>query len=330
MSPATASERHGIGVDIGATKIAAGLVSADGRIVRAVSEPTPDDSAGIAAVVGTLVERLLADETGDLDVGGIGIGAAGFIDVDRATVRFAPNIDWRDEPLAEAVAKHVDLPVVVENDANAAAWGEYRFGAGEDTDDLLFVTVGTGIGGGIVHRGMLFRGGFGAAAEIGHLRLVPGGRLCGCGQRGCFEQYASGRSLVRDARARVEAADPQAEPLLSVAGDAEAITGPMVTGLAQKSDPMCVDLLHDVGQWLGEGIASLAAVLDPTVIAIGGGVAEAGELLLGPVREAFETHLPAAGHRIVAELRLAALGNEAGLIGAADLARTEPGTPAGS
>jgi glucokinase len=310
---------HGIGVDIGGTKIAAGLVTSDGRIVRADSEPTPDDATGIAAVVATLVERLLAD---DVEVGGIGIGAAGFIDVDRATVTFAPNIDWLDEPLAEAVGKRVDLPVVVENDANAAAWGEYRFGAGEDTDDLLFVTVGTGVGGGIVHKGMVVRGGFGAAAEIGHIRMVPDGRLCGCGQRGCLEQYASGRALVSDARSRAESDDPRAEPLMAVAGDREAITGQMITGLARQGDPMCVDLLRDVGQWLGEGIATLVAVLDPSVIAIGGGVADAGELLLDPVRRAFEEHLPAREHRKIAELRLAALGTEAGIIGAADLART--------
>jgi glucokinase len=316
------STAHGIGVDIGGTKIAAGLVATDGQIVLAASEPTPDDATGIAGVVATLVERLLEQRADDVEVGGIGIGAAGFVDRDRATVRFAPNIDWVDEPLAEAVGKLVDLPVVVENDANAAAWGEYRFGAGEDTDDLLFVTVGTGVGGGIVHRGVRFRGGFGAAAEIGHLRVVPDGRLCGCGQRGCLEQYASGRALVRDARARVESDDPEAEPLLMVAGDADAITGQMVTGLARQGDPMCVDLLRDVGQWLGEGIATLAAVLDPGVIAIGGGVADAGELLLDPVRKAFEEHLPAREHRRIAELRLAALGNEAGIIGAADLART--------
>ncbi len=310
---------HGIGVDIGGTKIAAGLVASDGHVVRADSEPTPDDATGIAAVVAMLVERLLAD---DVEVGGIGIGAAGFVDVDRATVTFAPNIDWLDEPLAEAVSKRVDLPVVVENDANAAAWGEYRFGAGEDTDDLLFVTVGTGVGGGIVHKGMVVRGGFGAAAEIGHIRMVPDGRLCGCGQRGCLEQYASGRALVSDARSRAESDDPQAEPLLAAAGDVEAITGQMITGLARQGDPMCVDLLRDVGQWLGEGIATLAAVLDPSVIAIGGGVAEAGDLLLDPVRRAFEEHLPAREHRKVAELRLAALGTEAGIIGAADLARS--------
>lgn len=320
------SSAHGVGVDIGGTKIAAGLVTADGRIVSSDSEPTPADAKDIAGVVATLVRRLLELSGDDLEVG-VGIGAAGFVDVDRSTVTFAPNIDWVDEPLAEKVAALVDVPVVVENDAAAAAWGEYRFGAGADTDDLLFITIGTGVGGGIVQRGILLRGGFGAAAEVGHIRVVPDGRLCGCGQRGCLEQYASGSALVSDARARVGSADPQAEPLLAVAGGVESITGQMVTALARDGDPMCVDLLRDVGQWMGEGLATLAAVLDPSVIAIGGGVADAGDLLLDPVRRAFEEHLPAREHRRIAEVRLAALGNEAGLIGAADLAREAADQP---
>ena len=138
-----------VGVDIGGTKIATGLVSEDGKILDSASEPTPDDATKIPAIVADLVERLVGDE----NAAGIGIGAAGFVGEDRSTIRFAPNIDWREEPLGEHVRALVDLPVVVENDANAAAWGEFRFGAGEDTDDLLLVTIGTGIGGGIVHRG---------------------------------------------------------------------------------------------------------------------------------------------------------------------------------
>ncbi|MCW2798618.1 MAG: glucokinase [Aeromicrobium sp.] len=310
-----------IGVDIGGTKIAAGVVSESGKILERSHEPTPDDSTKIPSVVADLVERLVGDEK----AAGIGIGAAGFVGEDRATVRFAPNIDWREEPLAEHVRSLVGLPVVVENDANAAAWGEFRFGAGEDTDDLLLVTIGTGIGGGIVHKGQLFRGGFGVAAEIGHMRIVPNGILCGCGQHGCFEQYASGSALVRDARERVANGDENAAALAALAdGDLSRITGPGITNLAQQGDPLSLELLCDVGRWIGEGIAVLAAVLDPSVIAIGGGVAAAGDLLLPTVVEAFETHLPARAHRPEAAVRLAALGNEAGIIGAADLARVEP------
>ncbi len=200
---------YAIGVDIGGTKIAAGLVSEAGELLKRESEPTPDDSTKIPAIVADLAERLAGDEK----IVGIGIGAAGFTSTDRTTVRFAPNINWIDEPLAEQVAALVDLPVVVENDANAAAWGEFTFGAGEDTDDLLLVTVGTGVGGGIVHHGQLYRGGFGIAAEIGHMRIVPNGIECGCGEHGCFEQYASGSALVRVARERVANGDRGTEAL---------------------------------------------------------------------------------------------------------------------
>jgi glucokinase len=310
-----------VGVDIGGTKIATGLVSDEGTILDSASEPTPDDATKIPAIVADLVERLVGDEK----AAGIGIGAAGFVGEDRSTVRFAPNIDWREEPLGEHVRALVDLPVVVENDANAAAWGEFRFGAGEDTDDLLLVTIGTGIGGGFVHHGQLFRGGFGVAAEIGHMRLVPDGILCGCGQHGCFEQYASGSALVRDARERVANGADDAGPIAALGdGDLSRITGPGITRLAQEGDPLAVELLSDVGRWIGEGIAVLATILDPSVIAIGGGVAAAGDLLLTSVVDAFETHLPARAHRPEAAVRLAALGNEAGIIGAADLARVEP------
>ncbi|MCW2770363.1 MAG: glucokinase [Aeromicrobium sp.] len=310
-----------IGVDIGGTKIAAGLVSEAGEIIEAASEPTPDDATKIPRIVADLVDRL----TGDEKPVGVGIGAAGFVGEDRATVRFAPNIAWAEEPLAEHVRAFVDLPIVVENDANAAAWGEFRFGAGEDTDDLLLITLGTGIGGGIVHRGRLFRGGFGVAAEIGHMRVVPDGILCGCGQHGCYEQYGSGSALVRAARERVANDDPAAGAIARLAdGDPGRITGPALTQLAREGDPLAVDLLMDLGRWVGEGAAVLATILDPSVIAIGGGVAAAGELLLTSVVEAFESHLPARAHRPEAALRLAALGNSAGIIGAADLARVDP------
>jgi glucokinase len=310
-----------VGVDIGGTKIAAGLVSEHGKILASASEPTPDDATKIPAIVADLVERLVGDE----EAAGIGIGAAGFVGEDRSTVRFAPNIDWREEPLGEHVRALLDLPVVVENDANAAAWGEFRFGAGEDTDDLLLVTIGTGIGGGIVHKGQLFRGGFGVAAEIGHMRVVPDGILCGCGQHGCWEQYASGSALVRNARERVANGDEGAAAIAALGdGDLSRITGPSITKLAQQGDPLAIELLAELGRWMGEGIAVLTTILDPSVIAIGGGVGAAGDLLMTPVVEAFEAHLPARAHRPEAALRLAALGNPAGIIGAADLARAEP------
>ena len=211
--------------------------------------------------------------------------------------------------------------MVVENDANAAAWGEFAFGAASDADDLLLVTVGTGVGGGIVLDGQLHRGTFGIAAEIGHLRVVREGRPCPCGNRGCWEQYASGSALVRDAQ---EAAAQSPEQRLSGRarrGRSEAITGPMITTAAQEGDAFAIERLAVLGMWLGEGIASLAAVLDPGVVVIGGGVSAAGDLLLDPVREHFRANLTGRSHRPELAIRAATLGNDAGLIGAADLAR---------
>ncbi|WP_183096186.1 ROK family protein, partial [Nocardioides stalactiti] len=215
------------------------------------------------------------------------------------------------------------LPVIIENDANAAAWGEFRYGAGRDVDDQLMVTVGTGVGGGVITGGRLLRGAHGVGAEIGHLCLVPEGLQCGCGNRGCFEQYGSGSALVRTTRAAAAGSSLLARDLVERAGgDPGAITGPLITSAAQEGDRFAIEQLRLLGQWLGHGIASLVAVLDPAVIVIGGGVSEAGDLLLDPIREAFSRELSGRGYRPEAEVRRAVLGNRAGVIGAADLART--------
>jgi glucokinase len=310
-----------VGVDVGGTKIAAGVVDDAGRLVATRRRLTPATDA--AAVVRTISD-VVVELRGQHDVQAVGIGAAAFIDKARATVLFAPNLAWHDMPLRAEVERMVRLPTVVENDANAAAWGEFRFGAGAgaDVDDMLLVTVGTGVGGGLVIDGTLYRGGFGVAAEIGHLGMVPGGHLCGCGNRGCLEQYASGRALVREAREVAATNSPQAAGILDLAGgQVSAITGPILTKAAASGDGLAVELLGEVGRWLGEGIASLAAVLDPTMVVLGGGVSEAGSLLLDPALAAFRQSLTGRRHRPELTLALARLGNTAGLIGAADLAR---------
>ncbi|HEY6739720.1 MAG TPA: ROK family glucokinase [Actinopolymorphaceae bacterium] len=308
-----------IGIDVGGTKIAAGVVDEAGILRDEALRETPATSppeivAAIGEVVGELADRQ--------EVSAIGIGAAGFVDAGRSIVLFAPNLAWRHEQLQEAVEDRTQLPTVIENDANAGAWGEFRFGAGRDVDDMIMLTVGTGLGGGLVIGGELVRGAFGVAGEVGHLRVVPGGHLCGCGNKGCWEQYASGSALVREARALVRSGSPQASRLLELSeGSADALTGPMVMRAAQEGDVTSRELFEELGRWLGEGIASLAAVLDPACVVVGGGVSEAGELLLEPARAAFARNLTARGHRPLAEIRPAALGTSAGMIGAADLAR---------
>jgi glucokinase len=309
-----------VGVDVGGTKVAAGVVDEQGTILARTRRPTPGTSP--AEVQQTIAEAVAELRT-SYEVEAVGVGAAGFVDEERATVRFSPNLAWRDEPLRDRVAELVGLPVVVENDALCAAWGEYRFGAGRGEQHLVAVTVGTGIGGGIVLEGRPIRGRFGAAAEIGHLPVVPDGRRCGCGQRGCWEQYVSGRALLRAAR---EIADVQPElgrRLLELGGGRpEGIEAPAVTTAAQEGDPAALAAFDEIGRWLGHGLAGLAAVLDPGVFVVGGGVADSGELLLGPARKAYDEQLSGGSWRRRAEVRLALLGNDAGLVGAADLART--------
>ena len=307
------------GIDVGGTKIAGGVVDEHGTILEELRVESPaTDVAAIEQAIESLVTQLRSRH----EIAAVGVGAAGYIDKARAVVMFAPNLAWRDLDLKADLEAKLDLPVVVENDANAAAWGEFQFGAGHDVDDLLLVTVGTGVGGGVVLDGNLYRGAFGVGAEIGHMRVVPDGILCGCGNYGCLEMYASGSALVRDVRAAARAGSLLAADLVDRAGgDPAAITGPLVTEAARAGDPFAIEHLATLGRWLGEGIASLTAVLDPAVVVVGGGVSAADDLLLDPTRRAFAAQLTGRGHRPMLDIRRARLGNRAGLIGAADLAR---------
>jgi glucokinase len=313
--------RPAIGIDIGGTKVAAGLVDVDGRVLRRVRRETPHRSQSPQVVEDTIAEAI--EELRDhREAVAVGIGAAGFVDADQASVLFSPHLSWRHEPLRDGIRRRVGLPVVVENDANAALWAEARFGAARGARDVVGVNLGTGIGGGVLVDGRLYRGRHGVAGEFGHMLVVPGGHRCECGNRGCWEQYASGNALVREARELAAARSPVAHALLElVDGDPTRITGPLVTRAATAGDPAAQELFDDVGRWLGIGLANLAAAFDPALFVIGGGVSEAGELLLGPAREAFRRQLTGRGFRPEAPLVRARLGNEAGLVGAADLAR---------
>lgn len=313
---------YAIGVDIGGTKIAAGLVDEDGTILAKAKRRT---AAGDAAEIDRAVADLFAELSAGHQVDALGVAAAGFISSDRATALFGANIAWRDYPLRDRIAELVgrpDLRVVVENDANAAGWAEFQFGVGRDVDDMLLLTVGTGLGGALVVGGHLVRGAWGVAAEVGHVRVVPEGHLCGCGQRGCWEQYASGSALVREARSAAATQPDRAARLLELAGGRpEKVTGPSVTKAAHEGDPLAVELLAELGSWIGSGSASVAALLDPALVVIGGGVGAAGDLLLGPAQQAYLAHLSGRGFRPEARIALASMGNEAGIVGAADLAR---------
>ncbi|NUW31370.1 ROK family glucokinase [Nonomuraea sp. SMC257] len=305
-----------IGVDIGGTKVSAGVVDENGAIVEQALRKTPADRPDLIAETVADVVRELAEGR---DVEAVGVGAAGFVDESRSVVRFAPNLAWREEPLQKKISGMVGLPVVIENDANAMAWGETRFGAGRGQSHIVCLTVGTGIGGGLVFDGALFRGHWGMAAELGHMQVVPDGRPCGCGQRGCWEQYASGNALVMEARRIAEEQPERAGILLGLAGGK--IEGEEVTEAARQGDEASLAAFASLADWLGQGMADLAAVLDPGCFIVGGGVSRASDLFLDRAREAFAQRLTGRGHRPLPEIRLAELGANAGMVGAADLAR---------
>lgn len=306
-----------IGVDVGGTKIAAGVVDAEGRILNRTRKDTPSGAA--SDTVGVIAD-LVRDLADGQEVRGVGVAIAGFVSADRSTVLFAPNLGWQNEPLRAQLERHLALPVIVENDANAAAWGEFRFGASVDVQSMLMITLGTGIGGGIVVEDRLLRGAFGVAAEVGHIRVVPNGLPCPCGNRGCWEQYGSGTALLRAARS-VATSEAGASLLDRAGGTLSGLSGPLITAAARAGDPCALSLAHELADWIGEGLALLTAVLDPDVIVIGGGVAEMGDLLLDPVGRRFRGALTGGRHRPLASIRPAMLGNLAGLVGAADLAR---------
>ncbi|WDG19322.1 ROK family glucokinase [Microbacterium sp. Clip185] len=306
-----------VGIDIGGTKIAGGVVDDRGTIVRRARVATPTDVAQIEVAVAEMITELSAGE--QLVAG---VAAAGFIDRDRSTVYFAPNIAWRDEPLRERIEQRTGVRVHIENDANAAGWAEYRFGAGEDLRDVVMLTLGTGVGGAVVVDGNLLSGGHGVAAELGHMRLVPEGRTCGCGQRGCLEVYGSGRALQLEAREiAVDAEFGIGSRLAAASREEGGLTGAAISRLVQDGDPGALEALRRIAVAVGTACGGLAAILDPERFVIGGGVSQLGDVLLEPMREAFAAAMPAYGYRPVADFQVARLTNDAGVIGVADLAR---------
>jgi glucokinase len=304
-----------VGIDIGGTKIAGGVVDGEGRIIEKLRVDTPIDTSQLAQAVIDMANHFIAAH----DVTAVGVAAAGFIDAGRSIIIHAPNIAWRNEPLKQRLEAGIPLPVTIENDANAAGWGEFRFGAGRHVNHMVMLTMGTGVGGAVVLEGQLYRGGNGIAGELGHVRFMRDGLPCGCGQNGCIEQYASGRALQREANAIADGGGI-GEALAAVRAEKGTISGPAISRLVLGGDPGAVEALRRVATALGEACGGFQAVLDPEMFVIGGGVAQLGEDLLAPVRIAYETSLPGYGDRPIATFAIAQLGNDAGLIGAADLA----------
>jgi glucokinase len=306
--------RLAIGLDIGGTKIAGAVVDERGAVVAEHVEPTPEESSGeaVTEVLLTMIERFRAHH----DVVAIGIGAAGIVEWPAGMMLWAPNNAYRDWPVREQLEKATTLPVVVDNDANVAALAEARLG--EPYPNMVLITVGTGIGGGLVLDGQIYRGPTGLGAELGHIILNPDGPRCGCGNHGCFEAYASGTALTRMAR---DAADDDPDGLIARLGaeDGE-VTGHTVVKAVQHGDETAKAVFARLGRWLGVGIASLANIFEVDAVVVGGGLVETGELLLAPARAAAREYAYAPTARGIPPVLPATFGADAGTIGAALLA----------
>jgi glucokinase len=307
------------GVDIGGTHQTVAVVGGDGRIVAQRRTRTAPGAAAPQLVqwIGAALDSAIA-EAGP-PVQGIGIGFGGPVDHARGQIVRSHHVPaWEGFPLRDVLSERYRAPTVLDNDANAAALGEARFGAGKGFPNLVYVNVGTGIGAGLVLAGRLYRGAHGLAGELGDVTVVPDGAACACGKRGCLEAYASGRALGRRAREAV-AADPAGGALLlRLAGSAAAVEGPHVVGAARAGDALATRLLDETADHLGAALATAVGLLDPDAIVLGGGVATAGEVLFGPLRRALARQLlPGAPAPPVLG---AALGYDAGVVGAAALA----------
>jgi glucokinase len=318
-----AQQEAAIGVDVGGTGTKAGIVTRTGDVLLHEVQPTDVNAAtkGILFVVDELLRR-----AGDVEaeIRAVGVGAAGFIDAAAGAVTFAPNVVYDDPQIAAAIYSRTELPVVVDNDANVAAWGERTFGTARGSNHLVLVTIGTGIGGGIIEGGRLVRGYTGAGAELGHVVVERDGAQCGCGLRGCIEQYASGQAIARMAREAV-LEDP-ASTILAFAESADAITAFDVARAARQLDPTARTVMRTAGTYLGICLSNIANLFDPETIVLAGGVVRAGEPFLGPARDTLVAMTNSQRRR---PLRLDAttMGPRAGVVGAAALAFDEAEVP---
>ncbi len=308
-----------IGIDLGGTNIAAGLVDEKYSIVGRASVPTdmPASAEEIAQKIATLCE-LVCDKAGVsmAQVSGIGIGAPGAVNPETGEVIFACNIDMRNTNLAQMVGARTNIPCKIENDANAAAYGEYIAGAGRGCCDFILLTIGTGIGGGIIIGGKLFAGSNYAGGEIGHMVTHAGGEKCSCGRSGCFERYASASALVRRAQALVS--DKKDSMIMQLAGrDISAINAKKICDAADAGDETAKELLADFTRELAAGLTNIVNIFQPEIICVGGGMSAQGEKLLAPVREILYKENYARDIESQVKLVAAELGNDAGIIGAA-------------
>ncbi|HHY07652.1 MAG TPA: ROK family glucokinase [Corynebacteriales bacterium] len=306
-----------VGIDVGGTSLRAAVVDPAGRIIDRERVPTPNSAEALEDALAHVVRRLEHRNP----VSAVGLAVAGFLDTDRSTVRFAPHLPWRSVNVQKRMQDRLNIPVLLEHDCNSAAWGEYVFGAAVGATNVAMIAIGTGIGGALIFNDELYRGFYGTAPEFGHLQVVPNGRPCACGKLGCFERYCSGTALVDTAlELMVSNPDLPTELNRDVTPESE-LTGRRVVQAARAGDILALRAVDDFAHWLGTGIALVADVFDPELIVIAGGVSSSGDLFIEKARQVYRQHLTGSGYRPFAKIKQAELGDDAGQVGVARLAR---------
>lgn len=309
-----------IGIDLGGTNIAVGAVSDEGQLLKKASLPTLAGRSyqEIVSDMADLCRKVTADCGGMSAVRAIGIGSPGAIDSEKGIVVFAGNLSMEKTPIAEEMRKHFNIPVVLENDANAAAYGEY-IACGDDADSFIFITLGTGVGGGIIINKKIYRGFNGAGAEIGHMTLKMGGKECNCGNSGCYEKYASVTALREQTEEAIKKnPDSIMKEWVQKHGH---ISGRTAFACALRGDRAAIEVRDNYIRYVAEGIVSVVNIFQPEMVVIGGGISREGDTLLNPIKEfvskrEFNKHMPKT------DIRIARLFNDAGIVGAAMAAKT--------
>ncbi|GEE03361.1 glucokinase [Gordonia spumicola] len=307
-----------VGIDIGGTSVRACVVDPAGHMLDTLRTATPSTAGALEHCL----DRLVGELRDRWAVRAVGLAIAGFLTPDRRTVRFAPHLPWLEADVAADMSERIGMPVFAEHDANAAAVAELHFGAAARGHNTLVLAIGTGIGAGLILGGEIYRGSFGVAPELGHLTVVPDGRPCGCGKRGCWERYCSGTALV-DTAVEILASQEFGRSVLAAESDADpgSLTGRRVAAAAADGDPVAVAAYADLARWLGLGLGMIADVFDPDLIVLAGGVGAASGLFLDEARDHYAASVTGAGHRQLARIRGTQLGESAGVIGAAQVAR---------
>ncbi len=309
------------GIDLGGTNIKAGIVDENQKILVEDSVPTRVERPyqeiikDMADLVKNLLNKIHAT---DAELSGVGVGSPGTVDAANGVVLYSNNFDWDNVPLAAELGKYFTCPIKVSNDANCAALGEVKAGAAREIKNAILITLGTGVGGGVIIDGQVFEGAHAGGAELGHTSLIFGGELCTCGRRGCVEAYVSATGLIREAKRAAEK-DPQSVMNELCKGDLSNMNGKIPFDAAEQKDPAGMKVVNDYITYLGESIANYVNIFRPDVILLSGGICNQKEKLTEPLTEYIKTKCFGGEKAFIPEVRCAILGNSAGIIGAANL-----------